>query len=209
MHGLILGMTESGKTSLAKVICSHIRSAGYPVIVLDPLNDPGWPCDWQTSDADEFMAVVKSNTGCLVVVDEAGESMGYGSLDKERHWLATRARHYGHTSLFLAQRAQMVARTVRDQCGVAYLFRMGHDDGKILASDFGYQELKNINDLGQFEYFKVGRFSGLERYRIDVRQKICHKVSKFGGAYGQSDSVGDRRRARGYRAYSQNQKREQ
>jgi hypothetical protein len=195
-------MTESGKTSLAKVIAGHIKSSGYPVIVLDPLNDPGWPCDWQTDDPEEFLAVVKSNTGLLCIVDEAGESMGYSSYDKQRHWMATRARHYGHTSLFLAQRAQMVARTVRDQCGVAYLFRMGVDDGKILASDFGYQELKEINKLSQFEYFKVGRFTGIEKYRIDVGQKVCHKIGMNRGNYDKPDPMGDRRRIAAYRNFA-------
>jgi DNA helicase HerA-like ATPase len=55
-HSLILGMTESGKTTLAKRLAQHYKSRGIGVIVLDPLNDD-WPCDFKTADPDEFLRV--------------------------------------------------------------------------------------------------------------------------------------------------------
>jgi hypothetical protein len=183
-------MTESGKTSLAKIMCQKIRDSGYPVLVLDPLTDPGWQADFITTSADKFLKVAKTNTRCLCIIDEAGESVG--QFDKERHWLGTRGRHYGHTCFFVAQRAQMIARTVRDQCGVAYIFRLGMDDAKILANEYGYQELKSINSLKQFEFFAVGRFRGLSKYRLDIVQKTCHKISKRGERYESSNDRGGR-----------------
>lgn len=178
MHAMICGMTESGKTTLAKILAKRIRAKGYNVVVLDPLQDPEWEADYQTDDPDKFMEVARNSIRCLLVVDEAGESVG--QYDKTRHWLATRARHWGHTSFFLAQRAQMIARTVRDQCGIAYLFRMSLDDAKLMANEFAEEELKNINRLKQFEFFYVTRFGGFGKYRVDPAQKICQPVNVKG-----------------------------
>jgi hypothetical protein len=171
---MICGMTESGKTSLAKILAREIKERGYRVIVLDPLQDPEWPADYQTDDPDKFVQVAKQNIKCLLIVDEAGDSVG--QYDKTRFWLATRARHWGHTTFFLAQRAQMIARTVRDQCGVAYLFKMSLDDAKLMSNEFAREELKNINNLGQFEFYYVTRFGGFGKYRVDIVQKSYHPV---------------------------------
>ena len=170
MHALFVGMTESGKTSLAKIMAKEIKEQGYNVIVLDPLMDE-WPCDYITREADEFLEVAKTNTQCLCVIDEAGESVGH--FDKQRHWLATRGRHFGHTCFFLAQRAQMISPNVRDQCGVAYIFRVSNDDSKILANEYGYDELKKLNNLAQFEFYVCGRFKGIQKYRLDISSGTC------------------------------------
>ena len=40
-HGVIVGMTGSGKTGLAVVLLEEALSAGVPVLVLDPKGDMG------------------------------------------------------------------------------------------------------------------------------------------------------------------------
>ena len=40
-HGVILGMTGSGKTGLGVVLLEEVLSSGVPVIVLDPKGDMG------------------------------------------------------------------------------------------------------------------------------------------------------------------------
>ena len=49
-HNLILGMTMSGKTTLAKRLAAHYTQNGINVVVLDPMYDPEWEADFTTAD---------------------------------------------------------------------------------------------------------------------------------------------------------------
>ena len=165
-HVLILGMTESGKTTLAKKLCKDYQKRDIGCIVLDPLQDPGWSDTpdsdlfFQTTDKDQFLASVKASQRCAVFIDESGESVG--QYDTQMHWLATRGRHYGHNCHFLSQRGQQIAKTVRDQCGRLYLFCCSFTDGKILADEWNKPELRDASELPQGEFFIVQRFGGTE-----------------------------------------------
>lgn len=165
-HVLILGMTESGKTTLAKKLCKDYQKRKIACIVLDPLRDPGWSdapdsdLFFQTVDKDEFLATVKASQRCAVFIDESGESVG--QYDTTMHWLATRGRHYGHNCHFISQRGQQIAKTVRDQCGRLFLFTCSLTDAKILADEWNKPVLREAHMLEQGEFFIVGRFSGTE-----------------------------------------------
>jgi len=165
-HSLVLGMTESGKTTLAKKLSKEYQARGIGVIVLDPLQDPEWSDKpdsdlfFQTTDKDEFLASVKASKRCAVFIDESGESVG--QYDTAMHWLATRGRHYGHNCHFLSQRGQQIAKTVRDQCGRLYLFTCSLTDAKILADEWNKPELREAHGLEQGQFFIVRRFSGTE-----------------------------------------------
>lgn len=163
-HVLINGMTESGKTTLAKRLAAKYKESNVGVIVLDPLHDPQWQADFQTADPDEFLSVVRQSQRCAVFIDEAGESVG--QFDKQMHWLATRARHYGHNSHFLSQRGAQLAKTVRDQCSRLFLFCSSLDDCKIHAREWNKEELKQANSLAVGEYFATGRFTDCKRYSL-------------------------------------------
>lgn len=176
-HAQILGMTESGKTTLAKKLSKEYQKQGVGVIVLDPLNDPGWSDKpdselfFQTGDKDEFLAVVKKSMRCAVFIDESGETMG--QFDTQMHWLATRGRHYGHNCHFISQRGQQVAKTVRDQCGRLYLFACSLDDSKILANEWNKPELKDAHTLEQGEFFIVQRFGSTKRANVFTGKEIA------------------------------------
>ena len=162
-HVLIIGMTESGKTSLAKLLNGMYRKKGVSSIVLDPINDPGWEpgeeC-YVTRKQNEFLRVVKQSRSCNVFIDEAGESVG--QYQTEMHWLGTRARHYGHSAHFICQRVIQVATTVRDQCSTLYLFNVSKKDSHILADDWNREELKAANTLGKGEFFIVRKFKPIQ-----------------------------------------------
>ena len=70
-HSLILGMTESGKTTIAKELAKRLKSSGHPVIVLDPMHD-AWEADFQTDDQNEFLNVFWQAQKCHVFIDESG-----------------------------------------------------------------------------------------------------------------------------------------
>lgn len=157
-HMLIVGMTESGKTTLATQLSSEYRAKGIKVIVLDPLLDPRWQADFLTSDRAEFLAIVQhpETRSCAIFIDESGEMIGQYS--DEMFWLATRARHYGHNSHFISQRAKQISPTVRNQCSYLALFCCSFDDSKELANEFNRPYLKEAHSLAKGEYFLVPRW---------------------------------------------------
>jgi hypothetical protein len=163
-HVSILGMTESGKTSLAKRMAAQYQTRGVKVIILDPLHDPGWPADFRTADAARFLQTVKSSRSCAVFIDESGDFVG--RYDAEMTWLGTRARHYGHNCHFISQRAQLISTTVRNQCSYLACFNLSSSDGKLLADEWNRAELKNCNTLKKGEYYWCGRFGDIEKRRL-------------------------------------------
>lgn len=163
-HVSIFGMTESGKTTLAKKLAAEYKARGIQVIVLDPLHDPGWPSDFRTADKNEFMTVVKASRQCAVFIDESGKFVG--RYETEMEWLGTMARHWGHNSHFISQRAQMVNPTVRGQCGFLALFNVSKTDAKILADEWNRDDLQKANSLQQGEYFWCPRFGELEKRSV-------------------------------------------
>jgi len=163
-HSLILGMTESGKTTLAKSLAAAYRAKGIPVLVLDPLHDPGWECDFKTDDMDEFLHVFWNSRQCMVFIDEAGEAVG--QFDKVMHPTATKGRHWGHSVHYISQRGTMIAKTVRDQCSHMMLFATSLADSKIHANEWNREELKTANALKQGEYFHCTRFGEFSKNRI-------------------------------------------
>jgi len=169
-HTLIIGMTESGKTIIGQKLAAHYVRNGIACIILDPLSSQYWPQNDElvlhTRKKREFLDAVRRSRSCAVFVDEAGESVG--QYDEEMHWLATRARHYGHASHFLTQRGQQVAKTVRDQCAKMYLFACSKSDGKILADEWNQEELREVNKLGRGEFFLVSRFDPMLKGKIEI-----------------------------------------
>ena len=59
-HSLIIGMTESGKTTLATEICRDYRARGIKTIVLDPMYDQRWDADFLTTDKARFLEIVQN-----------------------------------------------------------------------------------------------------------------------------------------------------
>jgi len=160
-HSLILGMTESGKTTLAKKLAANYRANGVSVLVLDPLGDPEWNADFQTTDPDDFLRVYWESRSCAVFIDEAGESVG--RFDQAMQKTATRGRHWGHSNHYLSQRGAMISRTVRDQCSHIFLFAQSMDDSKVHANEWNAPELKTCNSLAKGEYFHTTRFGAVSR----------------------------------------------
>ena len=165
-HSLIVGMTESGKTTLVTGLSREYQQQGIKVIVLDPLSDPRWQADFVTHDRFQFLQIVKhpDTRSCAVFVDESGEMIG--QYNDEMFWLATRGRHYGHNCHFITQRATQLAKTVRDQCSYLFLFNCSRDDSKALANEFNRVELGEAFTLEKGEYFYCPRWGTLERRRL-------------------------------------------
>lgn len=152
MHSLLLGMTESGKTSLAKQLIQEFRARGVHCISLDPLSDPSFGADFTTNNPEEFAQVWKTSRGCACFIDEAGTVGKFSEHIKEA---ATKGRHWGHSFFFLSQRATQIEPLVRDQCGALFLFRSGMQSRKTLAEEFNAPQL--LEDIEMLEYHYVTR----------------------------------------------------
>jgi hypothetical protein len=153
----------SGKTTLARKMAEKTRNSGRGVMVLDPLLSD-WPCDAKTNDPDNFLKIAKQNKNLTLIIDEAGEYCG--QYAKQMWWLATQARHWGHKSIFLSQRATMVARNIRDNCSSLFCFRVSPADADTLADDFCFQGLKDAPALPQGVCFWAPRYGELKKINV-------------------------------------------
>jgi hypothetical protein len=126
-----------------------------------------------------------------------------GQYEKEMFWLATRARHWGHSSIFITQRPAQISPTVRDQCGMLFLFRVSRDDAVTLARDWTREELAQAMTLNQFEYLHATRFGNVTRGRVtldkdgpisapseEVRDESFDAASSGGGSLRGSLALG-------------------
>lgn len=156
MHILILGMTESGKTTIAKLLIKEFKAKGLKTLVLDPLKDPAFNADYQTADQKEFLNVFFASRTCLAVMDEGGESVG--RYNEAMQTTATRGRHWGHTCVYLAQKAVQVAPIIRDQCGAVFMFTSGLQSAKAIAEEFNCPEFLNATQLKRGDYIYKSRF---------------------------------------------------
>lgn len=153
-----------GKTTLAKKLALNARKNGRGVLVYDPIRDPEWQADFITDDMAEFLRLAKMNKNCTLFIDES--STACGQHDREAHWLATQARHWGHQSNFLAQRPNQVAKNIRDNCDKLFCFRISPSDAKLYADEWCYKEILDTPDLPQGECLFLPRFGTATKINV-------------------------------------------
>lgn len=167
MHKLYCGVTESGKTTLARAMARAYQSAGQIVIVRDPVGTGTAGGGWGENaiifghGEDEAFWKYLSNDrvfGAHVFIDECSDYFGVGQT--ENQWLLTRGRHYGLHVNLIAQRPKMIAPNVRNQVSIAYVFRLANDDMKEVTADMGHN-MRDFDplDKGDFYVLHSGRAS--------------------------------------------------
>lgn len=154
----------SGKTTLAKRIAQDYNSKGISTLVLDPILDPEWHAHYITKDGAEFLDYAGQSLNCALFIDESGESIGRhgGEMNK----IATRYRHLGHRAHFICQRTQQLDKIVRDQCEFLFLFRVSRSDSKLMAEEYGHDELENAYMLERGQCYFAQRFKPLQKLKI-------------------------------------------
>lgn len=169
-HSLIIGMTESGKSFLAKEKMKRYQSAGIKTMVLDPTNSGQWGADYQSADVGEFLDVFWNSRKCAVFFDEAGDYI-HQHADRRIIQTATRGRHLGHNCYYIGQRGTMINTTVRGQCRNLFLFRVGIKDAKHWSEEFAQPELANATALGEYEFYSASKIKpGVERWKTDPKK---------------------------------------
>lgn len=148
---MIAGQTESGKSTLAHALAGAIHSAGSGIVVYDPTMGD-WPVPAHVK-IEPFIADVLAKRSCVIFIDEA-----HHAFEQDAPlWLATLSRHLGHSAVFIAQRAVLVPRTVRDQCGSLMMFASSLYDCEELGPEWGA-------DLRAAAKFPRGRYVRCDRY---------------------------------------------
>ena len=163
MHTLILGLTNTGKTTQAQKLATELQKTSN-VLVLDPFKSSKWSCDFITSDPDLFYKVVFSNRSCHCFIDESEKTLAF---DKQYNDFATFSRKFGHRFYFIGQRAQQMLKTIRTQCSSIFLFKQHNDDAKLLSRDFCDDALLESHTLKRGEYiFKANIDSPSRKCKI-------------------------------------------
>lgn len=176
VHVLYCGVTQSGKTTLARHHADLLARVDYDVIVYDPVGtltvNGTWP-DKATlfTDPEKFLSYLlkaeaqNENRPIFVFVDEAADIFGHTSTDA--NWIPRRVRHQGVYLRLISQRPKMLPPNVRSQCAHCYMFRLASDDSKMVFSDFGHDSniLTEPLDTGDFLVLVSGS-SAIERFNV-------------------------------------------
>lgn len=199
MHGLCLGVTRTGKTSLMLLLIPKYKSMGFKVAVLtvpmmDGNPDPRWRkagADFVTTDKKKFLAVLHAPGTWRVMcfIDECNQTVGWHDLEMES--LATAGSQHGLICHFISQRGQTFNKSVREQCTRLFLFRQGPDDAKALFNSFPHRAILDAVLLRNGEFFACTNEPGsLKVGKLPLYEKLYGKqVSPIQQKYGSTKNV--------------------
>lgn len=161
-HTLILGMTETGKTTLAKSMVNAYRAQGTRCGVLDPMGTE-WGADFQTTDIEEFKYIYLNNSSMALFIDEAGLQGKYNDI---MITTACSGRHRGHNMHYIAQSLTMLHPHLRGNCRYLAIFQIKKGDCKVLHDEYPYDSIREAWKLPQGHYYWLSRFGGVQKRRI-------------------------------------------
>jgi len=161
-HSLYTGVTQSGKTTLARAMAREALKNKNPVIVYDPMGTETLGGQWGEGaevhdDLSTFLDRVYAPefVGSEVFIDEAHHVFAHD--DKSHLWLLTQGRHYGLRLHLMTQRPTKIHPDARTNCARCYMFRLAHDDARAIGLDYGFSNIHRINlDRGDFLVLNSG-----------------------------------------------------
>jgi hypothetical protein len=160
----IMGPKLSGKSTLAMAISrEYWRKHKMRSLVLDPNLDDWGKQAWVTNDEEKFWRSVWSTTYCLVIVDEAGETI---NRDKELISVFTRLRHLHHKLIVVGHSGVNLLPIMRQQLDTLYLFRQSRKSAAMWAEDMTQAGFIEAEGLDQF-VFLYG-----EKFKAPIRQRL-------------------------------------
>ena len=171
-HKLIVGVTESGKSTLARKMEADSNQRGIVSVIYDPTLNPAWCGDIVTADEDDFFFFLrevheKKKCSILAIVDEADTIMSMSH--RHNWWLFMRGRHFGIEAIAITQRPTLVAPTVRNNTSELYAFQIPKSDAQALADDFAAPGIVVASELPQGEFLRAyckDRKKVVDRHRV-------------------------------------------
>ena len=162
-HTLICGITQSGKTTMAKLLARMRSRAGRKVLVLDPILDNDWPAHLVTDDPEKYLEIAQSEQtrNCTLVVDEGRMAL---ARDERFSWLTTTSRHSGHDCIIISHRPTGLTPELRSNCVICYAFNIHEMDAELLSRNYNRQELLQAPSLPQGEYIRCEAMKAQVQY---------------------------------------------
>lgn len=167
-HTLILGVTESGKSTYAKWVCSGLRKRGIKTLVLNPYNDPTWEADEISSDPAYVFWYAQRHLHHAIFLEESGDAL---QRDPLYDWFTCRARHWGHKSFVITQRLQDVRPALRNNCTQAVVFASETMDCRELASRYREPILLNVEKFRPGQCIIASQFADALIGQLDWKNK--------------------------------------
>lgn len=175
MHYGIVGMSESGKSTLGKILAKQFRKQGVKVAVLDPLKYSDWDCDFQTSNPDEFLRFAKRSKSHVLIIDEGGQAIG--RYNRPMEWLLTTSRHLGHSCIVITQGVTQLPPIIRGQFSKIFLFTCSFENWQLIAGEYNRPEILKMGRLEQGRFIVVTRFGDLAKGNVDFGKRKLYYES--------------------------------
>lgn len=166
-----VGMTRSGKTTLATMIVAGRYAAGRQVAVLDRMKDPRWKCHKRFTDPREFLAFAMRSVGWELVADEWGVTVPRGEDDRAFDWLGTTARHHGHAVHVICHRWTQLRPALRDGLDNVFCFAQGKGSAALLAEEFARPELMEVVRFPRLQFILAARCADTRPGTIEFRRR--------------------------------------
>jgi hypothetical protein len=162
----IFGPKLSGKTTLAMSLSRKWwRLRKRRSLVLDPNLDNWGEQAWVSDNEEKFWDAVWKTRDCLVIVDEASETI---NRDKGLISVFTRLRHQGHVFIVIGHSGINLLPIMREQLDTLYLFRTSAKAAALWAETFAQPGFRNAVDLGQFEFLWGTLYSAPVRMKLSL-----------------------------------------
>ena len=156
MHTLIGGITESGKTTLGRILAKQAKKRGIKVLVLTPFGWEDVGADLRTDDQGKFLDTYWKSENCFVFIDEGRQTVG--RYNEAMTLTAVQGRHWGHSNFYIVQRLNMLHPDIREQCSQVFLFTSAKASAEAAADEFANDELLGAPNLNKGHYIRCLRF---------------------------------------------------
>lgn len=170
-HKLIVGGTETGKSTLARAMEADAVKRGIVPVIYDPTLNPAWISELVTCDEFDFFDMLREQhekkKSILAIVDEADTIMSMSH--RHNWWLFMRGRHFGIEAIAITQRPTNIAPSVRGNTSELFAFRIPKSDAQELANDFAAEGIAKAAELVQGEFLRAywkDRKKVVDRLRI-------------------------------------------
>jgi hypothetical protein len=164
INGGIFGPKLSGKTTLAMALSRQFwQQYKIKTIVLD-LNGDNWgEHATATNDEEIFWQVVWKAQNCLIIVDEAAETI---NRDKKLIPVFTRMRHNNHKLIVVGHSGMNLLPIMREQIDTIYLFRQGEKAAAYWSEIMAEKGLLQACELPQYTFIKLELYGKPQRLKL-------------------------------------------
>lgn len=160
----IFGPSLSGKTTLAKALSrEYWVKHRMKTLVLDPNGEQWGEHAVVFTDEAKFWETVWNSTHCLVIVEEASETI---NRDKELTAVFTRLRHKFHKLIVVGHSGASLLPVMRQQFDTLYLFLQSRKASQIWVEETACDDLLGATKLNQYEFLHYERFKPVKKIKL-------------------------------------------